>query len=257
MLSKTFIIHIHGGAFEKFIKGSRFARETLRFIVKSKKCKVVCLTLQLNLFLSSNFKLFHEPTVLKNPGRVEGGDEFTIGEKDNNRLIFVGRLCKEKGIRNLVRAIYDLKNLGHIYYLDIYGDGVLKEELGELIHNMNLSDVISLKGWVDDSTIKYYEYSFNVLPSEIEAMPLSVIEAMQQGVPSVVTNVGAIEEMLIDGVDSIILSGNSPSEISVGLLTSSEASYSLLVKNVLMNFKQNYSSNAFMSSCSSIYSKKG
>ena len=256
MLSKLFVVHIHGGAFENFLKTSRFAKETLRYIVKSEKCKVVCLTETLNLFLRSNFTIYNRPFVLRNPGRIGETEIVRLERRNENRLIFVGRLCKEKGVNNLVVAIHELKKLGHIYYLDIYGDGILKEELVELICNLNLSENVSLKGWVDDSTIPYFEYTFNILPSEIEAMPLSVIEAMQQGVPSIVTNVGAIEEMLVDGVDSIILNDNSPNEIMTGILAASGTIYSNLVENALKNFNHNYSANAFMSSCSSIYTKE-
>ena len=86
-------------------------------------------------------------------------------------------------------------------------------------------------------------------------MPLSVIEAMQQGVPSIVTNVGAIDEMLTNKHDSIILPDNSISSIVEGISASVYLSPEVTRKNLLLNYNENFSSESFYQCCHELYSQ--
>lgn len=251
LTSSLCVVHIHGGEFQRFLSTSITSRLALALCATSSKMKIITLTNKLSTYLNQNIKLKTASVVIKNPGRTKG---FDVAKNSGvGGLVFVGRLCADKGIENLVRAIFALKKIGCIYSLDIYGDGDLKIQLHALIDELDLSSNVNMKGWVDDSSLNYSHYDFNVLPSDIEAMPLTVIEAMQQGIPSIVTNVGAIDEMLTHGEDSIILSDNSVNGIVDGILLSSEFDYSKLKANALENFNRNHSGESFLKSCGSLY----
>ena len=49
-----------------------------------------------------------------------------------------------------------------------------------------------------------------VLPSYTEAFPLTILEAMQHGLPIVATNVGAVSTAVEDGVNGILTGGKIP-----------------------------------------------
>jgi glycosyltransferase involved in cell wall biosynthesis len=57
-----------------------------------------------------------------------------------------------------------------------------------------------------------------LLPSFIEGMPISIIEAMQWGVPVVATRVAAIPNMIEDRVSGLLINPGSPDEIVSSVL---------------------------------------
>lgn len=69
--------------------------------------------------------------------------------------------------------------------LDIYGEGKKKEELQAQIDERGLSGVITLHGYVSGAKEQLATASFSMLTSQLEGMPLAVMEAMGSGCPSV------------------------------------------------------------------------
>ena len=63
-----------------------------------------------------------------------------VGEGDGNYALFVGRLSPEKGIKTLLRAWYNLKDIT----LKIVGDGPLKNRILE---------IDTLSGWLYKETV--------------------------------------------------------------------------------------------------------
>jgi glycosyltransferase involved in cell wall biosynthesis len=57
-----------------------------------------------------------------------------------------------------------------------------------------------------------------LLPSFIEGMPISIIEAMQWGVPVIATSVAAIPDMIQDRVSGLLISPGAPDEIASAVL---------------------------------------
>lgn len=133
------------------------------------------------------------------------------------KILFVGRLVIEKGLLNLLSAwsmVY--KNLPH-YELHIYGDGPLNSVTKRLIRESNLSERTINHGEVSNYEIREALSSaeFLVLPSLIpEAFGLSVLEAMNAGLPCLVTNKGALPELVRDGIDGMVVSANNSAEIA-------------------------------------------
>jgi glycosyltransferase involved in cell wall biosynthesis len=57
-----------------------------------------------------------------------------------------------------------------------------------------------------------------LLPSFIEGMPISIIEAMQWGVPVIATRVAAIPDMIEDEVSGLLIHPGKPDEIASAVL---------------------------------------
>jgi glycosyltransferase involved in cell wall biosynthesis len=64
----------------------------------------------------------------------------------------------------------------------------------------------------------FREASIFALPSYGEGVPVSLIEAMSYGLPSVVTNVGGIPETVKEGVEALIISPGDISALSAALV---------------------------------------
>lgn len=133
------------------------------------------------------------------------------------RILFVGRMVIEKGLLNLISAwsmVYS--NLSH-YELHIYGGGQLKSTSQSLIKELNLSQRTVIHGEVSNYKIREALSSAKilVLPSLIpEAFGLAVLEAMSSGLPCIVTNKGALPELIRDEIDGLVVPANNSEEIA-------------------------------------------
>ncbi len=116
--------------------------------------------------------------------------------KDIYNLLFVGRLAKDKGIYELVEALYHVKKRGGKFVLKIVGNGVEFNSLNNKIKIYDLIDQIKLEGGTTDKNkIKEYYYwaDLFIFPSyHGEGFPRALYEAMIFGTPIITTFVGAI-----------------------------------------------------------------
>jgi len=125
------------------------------------------------------------------------------------RLLFVGRLARNKGVPDLIHAmrILDQQGLAGSFQLDLAGAGPLLEELSSACTLPN----VRFWGKVTDEHLEelYRQAHVFVLPTLFEGMPTVVLEAMARGLPVLVTDVGATTE-LVDDANGRIIAKNDP-----------------------------------------------
>ncbi len=111
--------------------------------------------------------------------------------KLNNRIVYVGRIDKQKNLINLIASLRDL-SIG----LDIYGEGDLRDKLASLARD-NAVDV-RFMGVVPNSSLPEVlnKYSYFILPSFYEGMPKSLLEAMSCGLTVLGTDINGINEII-------------------------------------------------------------
>ena len=80
-------------------------------------------------------------------------------------------------------------------------------EADRYVKSQGLADVVRFVGWIDgdDKMERLRNAELLVLPSYFEGMPNSLIEAMAAGLAVVGTNVGAVEDVVSDGVSGFIV----------------------------------------------------
>ena len=98
--------------------------------------------------------------------------------KKENIILAVGRLDKQKGFDNLIKAYSKLKTDWKLF---IAGDGQEKKNLDNLIKKLNLKDNIFLIGNQENIFEWYAKASIFVLSSQKEGFPNVLIEAMSMG----------------------------------------------------------------------------
>ena len=96
---------------------------------------------------------------------------------------------------------------------NLWGEGILKEEISEQIDQAGLTDSVILKGTTSDPFSELSRSDIFILPSNWEGMPITLIEAMGTGLPVVVTPVGGIPDM-IDDNSSGLYCENDPSDLA-------------------------------------------
>lgn len=109
-------------------------------------------------------------------------------KKDNLRLIYVGRIDKNKNLETSMKAIKRLNELGYKAHLDIVGNGPELENITNLSNN-EYKDLVTLHGFMNrDELIHLYQKNdIFIMPSKYETFGLVYIEAISQGLPVIYT----------------------------------------------------------------------
>ncbi len=115
------------------------------------------------------------------------------------RVVSIGRLSPEKGFDVLIRAVSLMKEQGVDACLVILGEGPERESLSKLSEKLGVSDRVLLAGYEDRAYRFLPSFDVFALPSRTEGLPVTLLEAMQAGVPIVATRVGEIPEVLDQG----------------------------------------------------------
>ncbi|WP_156811060.1 glycosyltransferase family 4 protein [Methanomethylovorans hollandica] len=106
---------------------------------------------------------------------------------NQQKLLWIGRYVKGKGVDYLVDALNILKSDYPKIILTMVGTGPDKDKIIRKIHNYGLENSIILKDFIPNSEIVqlYHQSSIFVLPSLEEGVPRTILEAMSCGVPIV------------------------------------------------------------------------
>jgi colanic acid/amylovoran biosynthesis glycosyltransferase len=123
------------------------------------------------------------------------------------RIFCAARLSPEKGHAFLIRAMKLLVDQGHDLELRLAGDGPRKEQLTNLADDLGISDRVSFLGFLtEDEVIRELQDSdLFVLPSFVEGLPVSAMEAMAVGVPVIATNIAGTSELIEDGRTGLLV----------------------------------------------------
>lgn len=136
-----------------------------------------------------------ESTVISNISDISFFNYREKEKKNAFRFISVGTLIYQKGFDLLIEA-FGKTNFGKDVFLDIIGDGILKEDLQSEIEKLGLENQIKLLGRMDRQKIgqRMHESDAFVLSSRGETFGLVYIEAMAAGLPLIATACGGPEE---------------------------------------------------------------
>jgi glycosyltransferase involved in cell wall biosynthesis len=112
----------------------------------------------------------------------------------NHKLLFVGRLVKQKGIDVLLRAL-----VGTDRFLQIVGDGPERQALEDLVHSLGVHNQVEFLGAQTPTDVRNIMLQCMCLcvPSTgVEGLPMVVLEALSTRTFVVASSIGGIPEVL-------------------------------------------------------------
>lgn len=200
------ILQLHGSGFERFYdRSSTPARILIRFFLEHAACVVVP-SESLRAWTRSIARDANSVCV-PNPVPASSVQRQAEGQ---NLVLFLGRLEAGKGIFDLLEAIAALRAEHSAQLSDIRlvcaGEGD-RGAVARYAERLGIADAVKFTGWVGPSGKRALLENAAVfaLPSYDEALPMSVLEAMSAGVPVVVSPVGALPEVVVDGVSGYLV----------------------------------------------------
>jgi glycosyltransferase involved in cell wall biosynthesis len=84
------------------------------------------------------------------------------------------------------------------------GDGPTRKEAENAARSLQLAERVRFAGNRDDVPQLLADADIFVLATKWEGLPLSILEAMRAGLPTIATGVGGVEEMVTDGVNGYL-----------------------------------------------------
>lgn len=133
------------------------------------------------------------------------------------KFVMLARFSYPKMQSEVIQAVYLLKNITNKNFeVNFIGNGEFLEENQVLVDSLNLNDEIKFLGDVNNAGNQLVNYDVFILMSKHEGLPISIIEAMANGLPIIASNVGGIGE-LID-VNGHLLKKNSSEELALLML---------------------------------------
>ena len=144
-------------------------------------------------------------------------DAATNSQTENGtpHILWLTNIMKTKGIMEFLSALKILKAEGVKFHVDFVG-GLTKEMTGDefdaalTMNGLNDCCVYHGSRYGDEKYAFFRDADIFVLPSYTEALPVSILEAMQFGVPVVASNVGGVSAEVEDGVTGYLLGGKQP-----------------------------------------------
>jgi D-inositol-3-phosphate glycosyltransferase len=152
--------------------------------------------------------------------------------KDDGIVLYVGRYAPVKGLDHLFEAFRNLTHLPHVRLVMVGGDGQHSPMLRQLQSKakaLHIENRLMFAGRVDQETLPQYYSAADVLvvPSYYESFGLVALESLACGTPVVTTPVGAMEEIVKEGVTGYVAKDMDPQH------------YARLIETILIKQQQN------------------
>jgi glycosyltransferase involved in cell wall biosynthesis len=158
---------------------------------------------------------------------------------DRLKVLFVGRLDRQKGVDVLLDAVRDL---GDSVGVRIVGEQVLTGQ-PSLAESNTLAHVEFL-GWLGHAGVAAQLNAADVvvMPSRWEGFGLVAIEAMRAGKPVVASAVGGLIEIVVDGVTGRLVPAEDASALGAALSAFDRKSLNQMGDAGRVRFLQHYTS---------------
>ena len=213
------VVHLHSGRFGEFYNGlPRWAQATVRRLFQRATCIIVPGRIWRDM-LAKELGIDAErvrvmPNAVARPKHVArpalpGGP---------CHIVMLGRMGPPKGLPELMEALGSATMGGLAWRITIAGDGDA-DTCRKDADARGIGDKVAIPGWLNSDGVASLLASADilVLPSRSENLPISVIEALSYGVAVVTTPVGAIPEIVEDGVSALLVPIRDPDALAIAL----------------------------------------
>lgn len=209
LLRARVVYQVHGGQLPAdFFRGSPLLTGFLRWTLRAPDLVVVLARVEFDAYRGFvpkqhvvvlpngiDCRPFHAvPTVMSHP-------------KEPLRLVYVGRIAREKGLYETLQGMRLATELGIDVRLTIGGGGAEEARLRRYAQALGIAQRVSFVGPVfgDDKVKLLCAADVMVLASYSEGLPYALLESMAAGIPVIATPVGAIPDVMTHGTHGFLV----------------------------------------------------
>jgi glycosyltransferase involved in cell wall biosynthesis/O-antigen/teichoic acid export membrane protein len=119
---------------------------------------------------------------------------------ENPVIGMISRIDGQKGVELLVQALTSLPGTVAV----VVGEGPALAQVRQLAERLGVSERLHTPGFELDARLRLRDFDIFVLPSRMEALPLSILEAMLARLPVVASDVGSVSEAVLEGETGLL-----------------------------------------------------
>lgn len=210
-LGKKVILHMHGANFDRFYgEGRAYVRKIFRMSDEVLAVSSYYANFMRSHHLNDNVKCLHNGIAGR---KQDAAPVVTLRGDGVVNLAYFGAIDDRKGIFDALEAIGEERDYfsGKIRFR-IGGIGNL-QKLNSIVEKYGLQEIVEYLGWIDPAGKEQLLESTDLFvhPSRAESFGISILEAMDFGLPIITTNVGGIPDLVSDGVNGVVVApGDKP-----------------------------------------------
>lgn len=139
--------------------------------------------------------------------------------REGRTILEVARLAEVKGQRTLIAALVHIDANAVLVGRDLEQAGTYEHELRREAERLGVADRVVFAGYRSDVPSLLAGCDVFCLPSDVEGLPLVVLEAMAQAKPVVATAVGGTPELVASGETGLLVPPGDTDALAAALRT--------------------------------------
>ncbi|MGQ9921846.1 MAG: glycosyltransferase [Desulfobacca sp.] len=151
------------------------------------------------------------------PGKRNGILAELYQVPDGLKLLYVGRVSKEKNLQLLARVFMTISQMRPQVQLVVVGDGPYLEEMREVLAGFPCTFTGYLAG--EDLAAVYAAADIFVFPSTTDTFGNVVLEAQASGLPVIVTDAGGPQENMLPGETGLVVRADDEAHLLEAILS--------------------------------------
>lgn len=176
--------------------------------------------------------------------------------KKENIIMCAGRLVKEKGVQNTIRAMKIVIEKHPEYKLIVVGDGDYKKQLEK--EAFNIRNNVEFIGQVDHEKISDYINKCHIFVNSTirqNGYDLTIIESMACEKPVIVTNIGSVPTVITDKINGMLVKKGDIREIAnaINTLIGNEEFAIKIAKNARKTIIEKFSLESMVENTINVY----
>lgn len=163
----------------------------------------------------------------------------SLGIKENDFVFLcVAEFSERKNQQLIIKAFSELLKTKPDSVLLFAGNGELLENCKALAEYYEISHKVRFLGYITDTNILYRSAQAIISASHIEGLPFNIMEALECGIPAIVSKIKGHKDLIIDGFNGMLFADNDQIGLSEKMseLSNSEI-YNKIKKNVFLESK--------------------
>lgn len=211
IMNKKLLIHLHGGAFNVFINSQMWLLRWITKYIFSGKVWGIVLGDNLKACFSElleSERIWIVPNGIK---QISSDEQFEKKADSKLTVLYLANLMKSKGYLDLLAIVPEVIEKHPDIKFVFAGDKAYSSEIKQaeqFINNKHLQDIVEMPGVVKGVQKMNLLASADIFvfpPNKQEGQPLVILEAMSAGLPVIATNMGAIQNTVIDECTGFVI----------------------------------------------------
>ncbi len=188
---------------------NRFGDFVKKKLIKKNNLTLVGISSKVTDSINNYYQITNTPTIFNG---VKLQNPKSVSQKDYD-FICVARFFPQKNHKLLIDAFAKYLEAHPKSTLLLVGKGETEKEIKQLVKSKNLESNIKFYGYTNDVYPLLLTSRCFVLSSLYEGNPISILEAMDCGLPIIAPNVGGIPDVVKDKTNGLLFEVNNSSDL--------------------------------------------